>query len=213
MHTLKSVIGEIFASHVMMIWTNDSHSTLERASSIAVRNCMAGAARLAAGLPTPVACCWNGLAVLDAAPLREGLRMRSANICRCMPSSDTLSDSSPNGWVAAAKWKATSTCAKVCCLRVSVSASVPNKVPATVYTQPDGLCRAHEPGECAASECSLLCADYIRLGRHRFVLDPGVRLVSCCAPAVCSLFIVAPTVERRHCPLGHLGCWLWGMSG
>lgn len=68
-------------------------------------NCAAGAARLAAGLPTPVACCWNGLAVLDAAPLREGLRMRSANICRCMSSSDTLSDYSPNGWVAAATKK------------------------------------------------------------------------------------------------------------
>ena len=38
----------------------------------------AGGARLAAGLPAPVACCWNGLAVLDAAPLRGGLRMRCA---------------------------------------------------------------------------------------------------------------------------------------
>ncbi len=36
----------------------------------------AGARRLAAGLPAPVACCWNGLAVLDASPLRAGLRMR-----------------------------------------------------------------------------------------------------------------------------------------
>lgn len=36
----------------------------------------AGAGRLAAGLPAPVACCWNGLAVLDASPLRAGLRMR-----------------------------------------------------------------------------------------------------------------------------------------
>lgn len=93
------------------------------------------------------------------------------------------------------------------------SISVPNKLPATVYMQPDGLCRAHERGECAASECSLLCADYTRLGRHRFVLDPGVRLVSYCAPAVCNLSIVAKTVERRHHPSGHMRCWLWGMSG
>ena len=40
------------------------------------------------------------------------------------------------------------------------------------------LCRSHQPGECAASECSLLCDDFTRLGLHRFVLDPGVRLVS-----------------------------------
>jgi hypothetical protein len=36
-------------------------------------------------------------------------------------------------------------------------------------------CRAHLPGECAASECSLLCNDLLRLGYSRFVTDPGVR--------------------------------------
>lgn len=35
-----------------------------------------GAAALAAGRPSPVACCWNGVAALDAAPLVAGLRMR-----------------------------------------------------------------------------------------------------------------------------------------
>lgn len=35
-----------------------------------------GSAALAAGLPAPVACCWNGVVALDAAPLIAGLRMR-----------------------------------------------------------------------------------------------------------------------------------------
>lgn len=37
-------------------------------------------------------------------------------------------------------------------------------------------CRAHEAGECAASECSLLCNDLLRQGRSRFLIDPNVRL-------------------------------------
>ncbi len=36
--------------------------------------------------------------------------------------------------------------------------------------------RGHKKGECAASECSLLCNDYLRLGYGRFVVDPNVRL-------------------------------------
>jgi len=32
------------------------------------------------------------------------------------------------------------------------------------------------PGECRASECSLLCDDLQRLGRRRVVVDPGVRV-------------------------------------
>lgn len=36
----------------------------------------ASAQLLAVGRPVPVACCWNGLVVLDAAPLLAGLRMR-----------------------------------------------------------------------------------------------------------------------------------------
>lgn len=36
--------------------------------------------------------------------------------------------------------------------------------------------RANEPGECAASECSLLCNDFMRLGYSRVVVDPGVRM-------------------------------------
>ena len=30
-------------------------------------------------------------------------------------------------------------------------------------------------GECAASECSLLCNDFLRLGYTALVVDPGVR--------------------------------------
>ena len=37
-------------------------------------------------------------------------------------------------------------------------------------------CRGHEKGECAASECTLLCNDFQRLGYSRVVVDPSVRL-------------------------------------
>lgn len=37
------------------------------------------------------------------------------------------------------------------------------------------VCRMHKENECAASECSLVCNDYLRLGYDRFVVDPGVR--------------------------------------
>jgi Cryptococcal mannosyltransferase 1 len=67
--------------------------------------------RIAAGLPAPVQCCWNGLAVFDATPFTQGLRIR-----------------------------------------------------------------AHQPRECAASECQLMCNDFHRLGLRRVVLDPAVRL-------------------------------------
>ena len=37
-------------------------------------------------------------------------------------------------------------------------------------------CRGHEKGECAASECTLLCNDFQRLGYNKFIVDPSVRL-------------------------------------
>ncbi|KAI8471244.1 MAG: cryptococcal mannosyltransferase 1-domain-containing protein [Monoraphidium minutum] len=44
--------------------------------------------------------------------------------------------------------------------------------------------RAHEPGECAASECSLLCDDMARVGLRRAVIDPLWRVsyesIECC---------------------------------
>jgi alpha-1,3-mannosyltransferase len=69
------------------------------------------AARAQQGLPVPAYCCWNGMAVLRAAPLRRGLRFR-----------------------------------------------------------------AHQEGECRASECSLLCDDLHRLGYSDVVVDPSVRV-------------------------------------
>ena len=62
------------------------------------------------GLPYPVHCCWNGLAVFDAAPLQQGLHFR-----------------------------------------------------------------AHEEGECDASECQLFCNDLKRLGFTQALVDPSVR--------------------------------------
>lgn len=37
-------------------------------------------------------------------------------------------------------------------------------------------CRGHEKGECAASECTLLCNDFQRLGYNKIIVDPSVRL-------------------------------------
>lgn len=39
------------------------------------------------------------------------------------------------------------------------------------------FCRAHYPGECKASECSLMCNDFLRLNYSNIIADPGVRLV------------------------------------
>ena len=36
--------------------------------------------------------------------------------------------------------------------------------------------RSHLPGECSASECSLMCDDFHRLGFRGFVMDPNVRV-------------------------------------
>jgi hypothetical protein len=35
--------------------------------------------------------------------------------------------------------------------------------------------RGHKKGECAASECTLLCNDFLRLGYAHFIVDPNVR--------------------------------------
>ena len=67
--------------------------------------------QLLSGYPVPVYCCWNGLAILRAEPLHQGLHFRT-----------------------------------------------------------------HQPGECRASECSLLCDDYHRLGFSHVVMDPAVQV-------------------------------------
>lgn len=36
--------------------------------------------------------------------------------------------------------------------------------------------RTHFPGECSASECSLLCDDYHRLGYNKVLIDPSIKL-------------------------------------
>lgn len=68
--------------------------------------------RIEFGMPFPVHCCWNGLAVLSPAPfLESGVRFRS-----------------------------------------------------------------HNPDECAASECSLICRDFYMNGYREVVVDPAVRV-------------------------------------
>ncbi|KAK9806939.1 hypothetical protein WJX72_008114 [[Myrmecia] bisecta] len=68
--------------------------------------------RLRRGLPFPVKCCWNGLAVLNAEPFLKGVRFR-----------------------------------------------------------------ARRETECYASECSLMCEDFLRLGYDKMITDPAVRQV------------------------------------
>jgi alpha-1,3-mannosyltransferase len=50
----------------------------------------ATAARAAQGLPVPAVCCWNGMAVLRAAPLRAGLRFRAHRAGECRASECSL---------------------------------------------------------------------------------------------------------------------------
>lgn len=69
--------------------------------------------------PAQVFCCWNGIAVFDAAPFYEGARFR---------------------WAAGLD-------------------------PASAHA-----------GECAASECSLMCKDLWRIGHGRVLLDPAVQV-------------------------------------
>ena len=49
----------------------------------------------------------------------------------------------------------------------------------TASRPPRVLLRMHKEGECAASECSLVCNDFLRSGYSNFVVDPGVRQVCC----------------------------------
>ena len=37
------------------------------------------------------------------------------------------------------------------------------------------ICRTSRPGECGASEGSLMCEDFLRAGHARMVVDPSVR--------------------------------------
>ena len=39
-------------------------------------------------------------------------------------------------------------------------------------------CRMHKEGECAASECSHMCNDFMRSGFTNFIVDPSVRQVA-----------------------------------
>ena len=48
------------------------------------------AQRVRRGLPVPVHCCWNGLVVINAKPLLEGLRVRSHMEGECAASECSL---------------------------------------------------------------------------------------------------------------------------
>ena len=125
--------------------------------------------RISQGLPFPVRCCWNGLVVLNAMPfLQHRMRLRCAS-------------SGPPG---------------------DISHQVPVLMGAVSMCLVSGHVliltprhRGHKRSECAASECSLLCNDFLQLGYGRMLVDPGVRQVRVVpvlsdVPSAIVLFIV-----------------------
>ncbi|KXZ52448.1 hypothetical protein GPECTOR_9g492 [Gonium pectorale] len=106
------------------------------------------APRLAAGLPTPVYCCWNGLAVLRADPLLGKMaattpQAEAEDVRKLAQHSLAGPAAGRNG---------------------SRAAQDPLRF------------RSHRPTECAASECSMFCDDLHAAGYHRVMIDPNVRL-------------------------------------
>jgi hypothetical protein len=167
--------------------------------------------RLALGLPTAAYCCWNGAAVLNAAPFlppppppppppsspTPGAASAATTGDELATSSDSDDDEGAGGSddVAAADARglpqfsaggSTGDAAPVGEGSGGGEAGGPEKrrlreeMPAASRTRggsyPQLRFRRGLPGECDASECSLLCDDLHRLGYGKVVIDPSVRL-------------------------------------
>ena len=77
----------------------------------------------------------------------------------------------------------------------------------------------HKEGECAASECSQVCTDFMRTGFTNFVVDPSVRQVRLLAPAAslethvsgstapCEQ--ISPAAALQHWARGCSSTYLW----
>ncbi|GLC45341.1 hypothetical protein PLESTB_000312100 [Pleodorina starrii] len=157
--------------------------------------------RLAQGLPTPVYSCWNGLVNLRAEPFLRAAAAAAAEAvthgsAATVAVDDAASSDDDNGIVAGdandgsggggddggsgddgedgedgdgdgdyARGRRQ--------LKQHAAAAATDSGP----RQPLPLrFRAHRPGECAASECSLLCDDLHAAGYHRVLLEPNVRV-------------------------------------
>jgi hypothetical protein len=123
-----------------------------------------GAERLAAGYPFPVQCCWNGAAVLNAAPFRAAAGT---------PAAQTSGSAGETDKAGAAGGKAAAAVA-------AMTTPPSNATGTTLGTPQDSSALQFRaggawPSDCYASECSLLCNDLWRRGHRHMVVDPTVR--------------------------------------
>ena len=133
--------------------------------------------RVKKGLPFPVKCCWNGLIVMNARPFTQnGLRIRCALLDSASRSavlqSALAQDCTAADFVSSILWQR---CTPPRCS--NLVGKLPSVKAGSLW------CRMHKDKECAASECSHLCTDFMRTGHTNFVVDPGVRQVRPCTPA------------------------------
>ena len=145
------------------------------------------AARLQRGLPVPVRCCWNGAVAMDAAPFLAGVHIRSAHVM-CMASlrSQALSATTRHDICQDVVQRSNVVFSRWSYLMIALirsqrdSWSRAGNMPTQRTHSCNAVCtplpRPHQAGECAASECSLLCNDLLRRGAARFLMDPGVRV-------------------------------------
>lgn len=108
--------------------------------------------RLAHGYPTPVYCCWNGLVNLRAEPFLKQTKGESRGSVEVLGGANAVS-SGGDGDLKEEN---------------STAVATDSKVPLRF--------RSHNPDECAASECSLMCDDLHAAGYHRVLLEPNVRV-------------------------------------
>ncbi|KAL6764617.1 cryptococcal mannosyltransferase 1-domain-containing protein [Haematococcus lacustris] len=129
----------------------------------------ASAERFAAGMPFPVQCCWNGLAVINAAPF-QGLNPEPL---RSSPSARTQAlDLHAIGerLSAMSNWRRARQGGQ------GDTGGPDQRSGPPVSPGPLMFRSAESPSECPASECTHFCNDLWRRGFRRMVVDPWVRM-------------------------------------
>ncbi|GLI71588.1 hypothetical protein VaNZ11_016825 [Volvox africanus] len=125
--------------------------------------------RLAQGLPTPAYCCWNGLVNLRAEPFLRNTAMGtrgSLSVTRRSASAVAAESGIADGTDVDGHYDGNDDYGKD--RREAASGTGPRRLPLRF--------RSHRFGECAASECSLMCDDLHAAGYHRVLLEPNVRV-------------------------------------
>ncbi len=122
------------------------------------------ALRLAMGLPTAAYCCWNGAAAVNA-----HIFLPPPPPPPPPPASSTSTNSSCDASAAGAPGFTKHG-------RLDGDRSSSSEESPGASSFPQLRFRRSLPGECDASECSLLCDDMQRLGYGRVLIDPWVRL-------------------------------------